>query len=120
MNPPAHEHANTANLRIRRTRPLIAPAILEEDIPLLESDPAKVRGTHYDVVMNGLELGSGSLRNHRADVQRKILTAMGYSDEEMEQIELDDATKPNVAPGTRKLKSQRGSPGTCANDGDRS
>jgi aspartyl-tRNA synthetase len=64
-------------------QPFVAP--LEEDIPLLESDPAKVRGTHYDVVMNGLELGSGSLRNHRADVQRKILTAMGYSDEEMEQ-----------------------------------
>jgi aspartyl-tRNA synthetase len=64
-------------------QPFVAP--LEEDIPLLDSDPAKVRGTHYDVVMNGLELGSGSLRNHRADVQRKILEVMGYSAEDIEQ-----------------------------------
>jgi aspartyl-tRNA synthetase len=64
-------------------QPFVAP--LEEDIPLLDTDPEKVRGTHYDVVMNGVELGSGSLRNHRADVQRKILEVMGYSDEQTEQ-----------------------------------
>jgi len=43
-----------------------------------------VRGTHYDVVMNGVELGSGSLRNHSSEVQRKILELMGYSPAEME------------------------------------
>jgi aspartyl-tRNA synthetase len=43
-----------------------------------------MRGTHYDVVMNGLELGSGSLRNHRSDVQRKIFELLGYSKGEME------------------------------------
>ena len=43
-----------------------------------------MRGTHYDVVMNGLELGSGSLRNHRSDVQRKIFELLGYSKSEME------------------------------------
>ena len=64
-------------------QPFVAP--LEEDIPLLETDPGAVRGTHYDVVMNGTELGSGSLRNHRADIQRQILSAIGYSEEEMEQ-----------------------------------
>jgi aspartyl-tRNA synthetase len=64
-------------------QPFVAP--LEEDIELLESDPTKVRGTHYDVIMNGVELGSGSLRNHRADVQRRILEAMGYSDAEMQR-----------------------------------
>ncbi|MBW2272312.1 MAG: aspartate--tRNA ligase [Deltaproteobacteria bacterium] len=57
-------------------QPFVAP--VEEDIPLLESAPEKVRGTHYDVVVNGVELGSGSLRNHRSDVQRKILEVMGY------------------------------------------
>ncbi|MBJ21660.1 MAG: aspartate--tRNA ligase [bacterium] len=62
-------------------QPFVAP--VEEDLPLLDSAPEKVRGTHYDVVLNGTELGSGSLRNHRADVQRKILGIMGYSDEEM-------------------------------------
>jgi len=64
-------------------QPFVAP--VEEDLPLLETEPEKARGTHYDVVLNGTELGSGSLRNHRSDVQRKILTIMGYSEEEMEQ-----------------------------------
>ena len=63
--------------------PFVAPE--ESDLPLLDSDPERVRGTHYDVVMNGLELGSGSLRNHRADVQRKILGLLGYSPEQMEE-----------------------------------
>jgi aspartyl-tRNA synthetase len=62
--------------------PFVAP--LDEDLPLLESDPERVRGTHYDVVMNGLELGSGSLRNHRSDVQRRIFELLGYSKPEME------------------------------------
>ena len=64
-------------------QPFVAP--LEEDIPLLETEPEKVRGTHYDVIMNGVELGSGSLRNHRADIQRRILELMGYSPEETQQ-----------------------------------
>jgi hypothetical protein len=51
---------------------------------------------------------------------REISNILTIRHHRLEQIELDDATKPNVAPGTRKLKSQRGSPGTCANDGDRS
>jgi len=63
-------------------QPFVAP--VDEDIPLLDSEPERVRGTHYDVVLNGVELGSGSLRNHRSDVQRKILEIMGYSKEESE------------------------------------
>ena len=62
--------------------PFVAP--LEEDIPLLDEEPEKVRGSHYDVVVNGVELGSGSLRNHRTDVQRKILEIMGYKPEQQE------------------------------------
>jgi aspartyl-tRNA synthetase len=62
--------------------PFVAP--VEEDLPLLDSDPLAVRGTHYDVVMNGFELGSGSLRNHRGDVQRRIFELLGYAKEEME------------------------------------
>jgi aspartyl-tRNA synthetase len=62
--------------------PFVAP--VEEDLPLLDSDPLRVRGTHYDVVMNGFELGSGSLRNHRSDVQRRIFELLGYAKEEME------------------------------------
>jgi aspartyl-tRNA synthetase len=63
--------------------PFVAP--LEEHLPLLESDPERVFGTHYDLVANGVELGSGSLRNHRSDVQRRILGVLGYSKAEMEQ-----------------------------------
>ncbi len=52
---------------------------VEEDLQLLDVAPERVRGTHYDVVVNGVELGSGSLRNHRSDVQRRILEVLGYS-----------------------------------------
>jgi aspartyl-tRNA synthetase len=62
--------------------PFVAP--LEEDLPLLDSAPEKVRGSHYDVVVNGVELGSGSLRNHRSDVQRRVLEIMGYSPEQQD------------------------------------
>jgi aspartyl-tRNA synthetase len=62
--------------------PFVAP--VEEDLPLLEADPLRVRGTHYDVAMNGIELGSGSLRNHRGDVQRRIFEVLGYAKQEME------------------------------------
>jgi aspartyl-tRNA synthetase len=63
--------------------PFVAP--LEEDLELLESDPERVRAAHYDLVLNGIELGSGSLRNHRSDVQRRILEVLGYSKAEMER-----------------------------------
>jgi aspartyl-tRNA synthetase len=48
----------------------------------LESDPGAVRSLAYDVVMNGMELGSGSIRIHRQDIQKKIFHALGMSDEE--------------------------------------
>jgi aspartyl-tRNA synthetase len=64
-------------------QPFVAP--LDEDLPLLETGPERVRGTHYDVVMNGVELGSGSLRNHRSDVQRRVFEVLGYSKKEAER-----------------------------------
>jgi aspartyl-tRNA synthetase len=63
-------------------QPFVAP--LDEDIPWLESAPERVRGTHYDLVINGVEVGSGSLRNHRSDLQRSILKVLGYSKAEAE------------------------------------
>jgi aspartyl-tRNA synthetase len=50
--------------------PFTAP--VAEDIPLLKDDPRKVRGQHYDIVVNGVELGGGSIRIHQPDVQRTI------------------------------------------------
>lgn len=56
-----------------------------EDMPYLFSDPGRVRAQAYDVVLNGVELGSGSVRIHRSDVQQQMFRALGFGDEEIEQ-----------------------------------
>jgi aspartyl-tRNA synthetase len=60
--------------------PFTAP--YEADMANLVSDPASVRADCYDLAMNGLELGSGSIRIHRKDVQQQIFQSLGISDEE--------------------------------------
>jgi aspartyl-tRNA synthetase len=60
--------------------PFTAPH--EHDMASLESDPASVRANCYDLAMNGLELGSGSIRIHRKDVQQQIFKSLGITDEE--------------------------------------
>ncbi len=54
----------------------------DEDIPLLETDPGKVRAKAYDVILNGSEIGGGSLRIFHADLQEKMFAALGFSHEE--------------------------------------
>jgi aspartyl-tRNA synthetase len=54
----------------------------DEDMDKLESDPAMVRALAYDVVLNGTELGSGSIRIHRQDVQSRIFRALGMTEAE--------------------------------------
>ncbi|HEX8815802.1 MAG TPA: aspartate--tRNA ligase, partial [Terriglobales bacterium] len=56
----------------------------EQDMSKLESDHAAVRALAYDVVLNGTELGSGSIRIHRQDIQSKIFHALGMTNEEAE------------------------------------
>jgi aspartyl-tRNA synthetase len=51
-----------------------------DDLDLLESDPLAVRSQSYDLVLNGWELGSGSVRIHRADIQRRVFAALGIDD----------------------------------------
>lgn len=57
-------------------------APMNEDIELLETDPLKVRSKAYDMVLNGMELGGGSIRIHQRDIQEKIFKLIGLSDEE--------------------------------------
>ena len=55
-----------------------------EDVSLLDTEPAQVNGQHYDVVCNGCELGSGSIRIHSRQLQERIFGLLGYSKEDME------------------------------------
>jgi aspartyl-tRNA synthetase len=57
-------------------------SVHDEDIDLLTADPARCRAKSYDLVLNGTELGSGSIRIHRRDVQAKVFAAVGFSDDE--------------------------------------
>ena len=56
----------------------------EEDIDLLESNPEEVRAKSYDVVLNGVELGSGSVRIHDSEIQKKMFEVLGLSQEDIE------------------------------------
>ena len=60
--------------------PFTAP--LDEDLSLLESEPAKSRSKAYDLALNGIEIGGGSIRIHHVELQKKILALMGISAEE--------------------------------------
>lgn len=54
---------------------------VEEDLPYLESDPGRVRARAYDIVLNGTELGGGSVRIHQNDIQEKMFEALGFTKE---------------------------------------
>jgi aspartyl-tRNA synthetase len=57
---------------------------VEEDIPLLAQEPLKVRSKAYDLVLNGMEIGGGSIRIHQVDLQRQVLGLLGITPEEAE------------------------------------
>ena len=58
---------------------------IPEDLPLLESDPARVRANAYDLVINGVEIGGGSVRIHDAAVQKQMFKVLGFSEEEADE-----------------------------------
>ena len=56
--------------------------LMEEDIDLLDTDPGKVRAKAYDIVLNGNEIGGGSVRIHQDDIQERMFEALGFTKEE--------------------------------------
>ncbi|HKL10009.1 MAG TPA: aspartate--tRNA ligase [Clostridia bacterium] len=58
---------------------------VDDDIELLDKEPGKVRAKAYDIVLNGVELGGGSIRIHDSKLQKKMFEALGFSDEESER-----------------------------------
>jgi aspartyl-tRNA synthetase len=89
--------------------PFTAPR--DEDMPLLDTAPEKVRGKHYDFVCNGYEIAGGSLRIYTSELQRKIFRLLGYSDDEINErfghmLEAFDYGAPphgGVAPGIDRI-----------------
>ncbi|MDR1739357.1 MAG: aspartate--tRNA ligase [Bacteroidales bacterium] len=63
--------------------PFTSPKL--EHIPLLDSDPAKVNANAYDMVINGVEVGGGSIRIYDRDLQKKMFSILGFSDEEAQK-----------------------------------
>ncbi len=57
-------------------------SVLDSDMEKLSTDPGHCRAKSYDLVLNGVELGSGSIRIHRRDVQSRVFAALGFNDEE--------------------------------------
>jgi len=60
--------------------PFAAP--MDQDVALLDSEPLKVRAKAYDMVLNGSEIGGGSIRNHRSEIQLRILDLLGINKEQ--------------------------------------
>ncbi len=80
---PLVEWSETENRWVSAQHPFTG--IVEEDLEKLESAPWEVRSKGYDLVLNGVEVGSGSIRIHRQDVQARVFRALGLSDEQARQ-----------------------------------
>ncbi len=76
---PLLEYSEEEKRFVAKHHPFTSP--MEEDIPLLDKEPAKVRAKAYDIILNGTELGGGSIRIHDASLQEKMFEILGFSEE---------------------------------------
>jgi len=79
---PQFEYSEEDNRYYAAHHPFTMP--VREDLPLLDSDPSAVRAQAYDLVLNGYELGGGSIRIYERDVQEKMFETLGFTKEEAE------------------------------------
>lgn len=77
---PMFEYSETEERFMANHHPFTAP--LPEDIPFLTTDPGNVRARAYDLVLNGSEIGGGSIRIHKSDIQSKVFEVLGLNEEE--------------------------------------
>jgi len=77
---PLLEYDADAKRYVAMHHPFTAP--LDEGVPLLDADPLKVKAKAYDLVLNGNEIGGGSIRNHRRDIQSKLFDLLGIGKDE--------------------------------------
>ena len=80
VNFPLLEYDAEEKRYVAMHHPFTAP--LHEDIPLLDEDPAKVRAQSYDIVLNGYEIGGGSIRNHAREIQARMFSLLNISEDE--------------------------------------
>ncbi|GHV08899.1 aspartate--tRNA ligase [Bacteroidia bacterium] len=77
---PLLEFDEELNRYFAKHHPFTSPK--PEDIPLLETNPGAVRANAYDIVINGVEVGGGSIRIHNSELQKKMFSVLGFSDEQ--------------------------------------
>jgi len=77
---PLLEFSADENRWVSRHHPFTSP--VDEDLSLLETEPGRVRAKAYDLVLNGTEIGGGSIRIHRGDIQSRIFKTLGFTDAE--------------------------------------
>ena len=80
---PMYEWSDEEQRLMAMHHPFTSPK--PEDIPLLDTDPASVRANAYDMVINGVEVGGGSIRIHDAQLQEKIFEVLGFTPEQAQQ-----------------------------------
>lgn len=77
---PLFEYDEEANRYVAKHHPFTSP--MDEDIEMLENNPAQARAKAYDIVLNGHEIGGGSIRIYSSELQQKMFKALGFSEEE--------------------------------------